>query len=379
MIQSEIFYKNIRDKLAAFEASLRIDSASNLHDINIFAENIITFIMNKLYGYNLENANGKDGILNSPGFDLKDDKNKIFVQVSSQNSAEKISTNIDTCSKNKNYKNYNFYFVGLFTEKIQDETKTYPYYNKKGIKVYKKNLLNLKSICSQIQKLDLDKLKEIHNYIDKEFTSFSRKKSNKDLKLEKEYLDFLENFFNLCSQDFWLNFTDYINRHFIPNNYFDHYSKIVDFIFSRQFSYKNIFLILYIKKLYFHFQKLNSLLMKMELFDDNCYRENKFWRHVSFPYEKIQEFENNSKIWDRKMYCEMHTITFYLNKLLLLSKHIFTYNQFPKELYLIGDSYGIRNGTVSCKQKAIMTLKYNKKGNLTLITKLILFIKQKQF
>lgn len=88
------YYDNIKDKLLLYAKSIEIDNRSGYQDANKDAENTFCFILNIIYDYQLENLNKIKN--NFPGIDLGDDKNRISVQVTSENSKKKIQDTLDT-------------------------------------------------------------------------------------------------------------------------------------------------------------------------------------------------------------------------------------------------------------------------------------------
>lgn len=96
--------------LHAFAEAVKTLGKINLHDDNIHAEYFIRDFLNKLYGWNLLDAN--DEKKNEPGIDLKDEERAVMVQVSSTASVQKVKDSFAKASKVK-YKGYRFYFLFL--------------------------------------------------------------------------------------------------------------------------------------------------------------------------------------------------------------------------------------------------------------------------
>lgn len=96
--------------LHAFAEAVKTLGKINLHDDNIHAEYFFRDFLNKLYGWNLGDAN--DEKKNEPGIDLKDEERTLMVQVSSTASVQKVKVSFAKASKVK-YKGYRFYFLFL--------------------------------------------------------------------------------------------------------------------------------------------------------------------------------------------------------------------------------------------------------------------------
>lgn len=88
MINKEVYLKTIAENLALLSREVSILNAVNLYDINIIAEDFFPGLLNLIYGYELKNANHLEK--NAPAIDLIDRKNRIAVQVTSDNSSTKI-------------------------------------------------------------------------------------------------------------------------------------------------------------------------------------------------------------------------------------------------------------------------------------------------
>lgn len=93
MPAAQEYYYKIRTCLARMWAETYIDSASNLQDSKIFCENVIKDLLNDVYDWNL--INGNQETYNVGGFDLKDDSNKVLVQVSSTTTKDKVNNSIE--------------------------------------------------------------------------------------------------------------------------------------------------------------------------------------------------------------------------------------------------------------------------------------------
>ena len=99
MMNKEVYLKNVAESLALLSREVSILNAVNLYDINIVAEDFFPGLLNLIYGYELKNANYLEK--NAPAIDLVDPKNRIAVQVTSDNSSTKIKHTIEEFNKNK--------------------------------------------------------------------------------------------------------------------------------------------------------------------------------------------------------------------------------------------------------------------------------------
>ena len=74
----------LSDQLALLVVKTKNDIRSNLGSTNVVAETILCGLLNRMYDWNLVNANSISQ--NYPGVDLIDERNNIAVQVTSPSS-----------------------------------------------------------------------------------------------------------------------------------------------------------------------------------------------------------------------------------------------------------------------------------------------------
>ena len=110
MMNKEVYLKNVAESLALLSREVSILNAVNLYDINIVAEDFFPGLLNLIYGYELKNANYLEK--NAPAIDLVDPKNRIAVQVTSDNSSTKIKHTIEEFNKVSNV--VHLYLVIIF-------------------------------------------------------------------------------------------------------------------------------------------------------------------------------------------------------------------------------------------------------------------------
>lgn len=164
MMYKEIYLKNVAESLALLSNQVSILNAVNLYDINIVAEDFFPGLLNLIYGYELENANHIEK--NAPAIDLVDKKNRIAIQVTSDNSSTKINHTIDEFIKNKSYQLYDRLVVLILTQKKKYSTA----FNTQGMFAFEKtrDIWDVKDIIKDIRKLDTEQIKEISGYLSEE-------------------------------------------------------------------------------------------------------------------------------------------------------------------------------------------------------------------
>lgn len=160
-MNKEIYLKNIVDGLALLSKEVTIRNAVNLYDINIIAEDFFPGLLNLIYGYELRNINYLQK--NAAAIDLFDSKNKISVQVTSDNDSEKIKHTIKEFNDKEFYKTYDRLIILILTQKKKYTTD----FDTEGKFLFDKNkdIWDVKSLIKDIRKLETKDLKEINKYI----------------------------------------------------------------------------------------------------------------------------------------------------------------------------------------------------------------------
>lgn len=157
----ELYMKSITEKLTLYKLETSELDKINLYDINITSENFYAGLLNLIMGWNLRNVNFSEK--NTPGIDLVDDDNKITVQVTSNNTSDKIKHTIDEFIKNKSYEKYSRLIVLISTEKknytaIFDTQQTFEFDKENDI-------WDVSDLIQKINALSTDQQKKIYEYL----------------------------------------------------------------------------------------------------------------------------------------------------------------------------------------------------------------------
>jgi len=149
-------FEYIKKKLIHIHSQVTIDSAFNLHDINITAEDMFMHLLNDVYGLELVNANKIYD--NFPTVDLIDEENKQVIQVTSSISTTKINKTLKGIEKFKTdddlkkYAEYKLVFLYIVEDK-KDLSNNYK--SKNNLK--DENFLDITDILKAIQgKIDIE-------------------------------------------------------------------------------------------------------------------------------------------------------------------------------------------------------------------------------
>jgi hypothetical protein len=167
MIKKDIYLKNIGEALALLSKEVEILNCVNFYDINIVAEDFYAQLLNKIYGYNLQNLNVYKK--NAPAIDLVDDTLKLSIQVTSDNDSEKIKKTISKFIEHKQYLKYNKLFILLLIKKKKYTT----VFDTQDMFVFKKNehIIDYTDLMKEINCKDTETLGEINCFLENELVS----------------------------------------------------------------------------------------------------------------------------------------------------------------------------------------------------------------
>jgi hypothetical protein len=164
MRNREHLIKNIISHFAVLTVEVTFRSKVNLQDINVHAEQFYKILLNQIFDYELENINIVDQ--NVAVIDLADKKNKIAIQVTSNNSKKKIKETVDAFIIKKLYKEYRDLKVLVIKQKtkragiIKDEFFSFD---------MDKDVLDVEYLIKNISDIDdIDQLEKIEKWLSDE-------------------------------------------------------------------------------------------------------------------------------------------------------------------------------------------------------------------
>lgn len=163
-MNKEVYLKNIAENLALLSREVSILNAVNLYDINIIAEDFFPGLLNLIYGYELKNANHLEK--NAPAIDLIDQKNRIAVQVTSDNSSTKIKHTIEEFNKSQAYHLYDRLVVLILTQKKKYSSN----FDTQGLFSFEKarDIWDVKKLIKDIRELETAQIKNVSDYLSEE-------------------------------------------------------------------------------------------------------------------------------------------------------------------------------------------------------------------
>lgn len=164
MMNKEVYLKNIAENLALLSREVSILNAVNLYDINIIAEDFFPGLLNLIYGYELKNANHLEK--NAPSIDLIDQKNRIAVQVTSDNSSTKIKHTIEEFNKSQAYHLYDRLVVLILTQKKKYSSN----FDTQGLFSFEKarDIWDVEKLIKDIRELETAQIKNVSDYLSEE-------------------------------------------------------------------------------------------------------------------------------------------------------------------------------------------------------------------
>lgn len=163
-MNSAYYFDFISDRLLTLKARLESNGKLNLLDMHVHAEDFYRDLCNEIFGWSLVNLNEVDQ--NSKGIDLRDDTNKLIVQVSGNNTKQKIDGTLKKIDSNA-YSGYavKFIIIAHSAEDLRKQTYNVP----KGITFDpKEDIYDVQSTLQKIQHLDISRKKQVFDIVKKE-------------------------------------------------------------------------------------------------------------------------------------------------------------------------------------------------------------------
>lgn len=193
MRNRESIINSIISHFAVLKAEVNLRSKINLQDINIHAEQFYKILLNKIFGYSLENINIVDQ--NVAVIDLGDITNKIAIQVTSNNTKKKISETVNAFHTKELCKKYATLKILVIKDKIKRtdiiELENFSF-------DMDKDIIDVNYVLKVISNIDdLKKLEEIEKWLSEElvqkyYLSKAQSKPN-EIKTFMNLIDFLSN------------------------------------------------------------------------------------------------------------------------------------------------------------------------------------------
>jgi len=164
LMKRSYYFNYIEDKLAVLAYSINQRAKLNILDLNIYSENFFAELFNIVFSFKLVNMNALEQ--NVEGIDLIDSSNKIFAQVSSTSTKQKIESSLNKEIFLK-YPGYRFKFVSI--AKDASSLKKQSFKNPHAV-LFKplEDIIDINSVLNNILNKSIDEQKMIYEVIKKE-------------------------------------------------------------------------------------------------------------------------------------------------------------------------------------------------------------------
>lgn len=153
----EEIIRDVVKALALLRYEIEYRQSINDYSLNIYSENLYRDMLNTIYGYELKNANVNNK--NAEYIDLIDEKNKIFIQVTSTKTKAKIDNTLKILETKPNFEVKILY---LLDKPSPNNSSFNEWKGKYGIDV-EQCLIDKKDLLKDINNLEQAKLDKIYN------------------------------------------------------------------------------------------------------------------------------------------------------------------------------------------------------------------------
>jgi len=163
-MNSIVYYNYIEERLHTLANRITTGGKLNMLSLHMHSENFYLHLFNLLYDYELENLN--QSFQNVEAIDLIDHTNKIVAQVSATNTKVKIESALEKNIVNK-YSDYTFKFISIakYASNLRKNTFINPHFISFNPP---EDIYDITSILNTILSTDIDRQKEIYQFIKKE-------------------------------------------------------------------------------------------------------------------------------------------------------------------------------------------------------------------
>ena len=171
----------------------------NYYDINISSENFFIHLLNLIFGWNLKNENFTRR--NTAAIDLTDDDNRIAIQVTSNDSAEKIRNTIKKFREDKLYERYDRLIVVVIKKRKSYTAEFGSVLQGKFAFDKKKDIFTIDELIHKIQEIGYRKAAEVCEYLEFQIgTVMDRKRVQT---IESAFQEICENTNGYMNEDFF--------------------------------------------------------------------------------------------------------------------------------------------------------------------------------
>lgn len=165
MFRGSTYFAKINTDLTVLARAVETKNKLSLTDDAKWSENFFRDLVNKIYGYNLINLNTEEQ--NYAGIDLGDTAKRICIQITADNSREKLKETLATCDKYKRHESYDELFILI----IGFKKKYTGAFSSKFSNFNKENCIwDIRTLLRKIHSLPTEQMKVVMDFIDNELT-----------------------------------------------------------------------------------------------------------------------------------------------------------------------------------------------------------------
>ncbi len=166
----DTYEKYIIEKLGQLQSMVTLANSQHLFDIDHTLEDFCTGLLNIIFGWELKNINYEK--MNTPAIDLGDEVESVAVQITSDKTGEKVKETIAKFLEKNLDKKYSRLMLVLLVQKQNSYSFSYDTKNRISFSI-KNDILDFSDLLTSIKKNN--KLREIYEYIQKEFPETCKK------------------------------------------------------------------------------------------------------------------------------------------------------------------------------------------------------------
>ena len=160
------YFNYIHEKLTVLMYQVQQNGKLNLLDLNIYSENFFADLCNIIFDYKLVNMNAIKQNIES--IDLKDDINKVLIQVTSTCTKHKIESTLNKSSLAE-YSKKGYIIQFIFINNMAKTLKSKDFINPHNISFdSKKDIFDINDILRIIMNMKIDHQKVLYDFIRKE-------------------------------------------------------------------------------------------------------------------------------------------------------------------------------------------------------------------
>jgi len=163
MYQRSTYLNKIVDQLTVLASCIKSKNALFLTDDSKWSENFFKDLLNKLFGHQLVNLNTKEK--NYAGIDLGDTTNRLCVQVTSNNTSQKIQNTLDISKKYKRHNEYDnivILVVGFKKNYTANFTSGFSGFDKD------RDIWDIRTLLKKAAELNANQLQLVSDFLDSE-------------------------------------------------------------------------------------------------------------------------------------------------------------------------------------------------------------------